>query len=63
MSKSEDKRIRNMNKMFGINQSVKETLNPLKEAWYFESFKDKLILIVILILAIWKAGELVWGLF
>lgn len=54
MSKSEEKRIRKMNKMFGINQTVAETINPLKAPWYFESALDKTILIIILILAVWK---------
>lgn len=62
-SKSEQKRINKMNKTFGINQIVKEQINPLKEPWYFETFKDKLILIIILILAVWKAINLLWLLF
>ena len=54
MSNAEEKRIRKMNKMFGINQIVTEKINPLKEPWYFESVLDKMILILILILAVWK---------
>ncbi len=63
MSKSEDKRIRKINKMFGINQIVQDQINPLKEPWYFESFLDKTVLIVGLVLAVWKIINLIGGLF
>jgi len=54
MSKSEEKRMRKMRKWAGIKNNQGETVNPLKEAWYFENIVDKTILIVILVLAIWK---------
>ena len=63
MSKSEEKRIRKMNKMFGINQTLQEQINPLKEAWYFEKWYEKVILILLMILGIWKAINLGVGLF
>ncbi|RLF58020.1 MAG: hypothetical protein DRN27_06480 [Thermoplasmata archaeon] len=63
MSKSEEKWIKKMNRALGINQQPKETINPLKEPWYFESAKDKIILLIVLILAVWKIFNLIGGLF
>lgn len=45
------------------NQKLAETINPLKEAWYFETILDKAMLITAVVLAVWKIIEIIGGFF
>jgi len=54
MSKSEEKRMRKMEKWAGIKSGNDNKINPLTAPWYFEDIVDKTVLILILILAVWK---------
>ena len=44
-------------------QLGKQAVDKLKLAWYFESFLDKLILVILATLGLWKFVEIVGGFF
>lgn len=60
MSRSEEKRQRMIQKFLGVKNNAGDKVNPLTAGWMFNSWYEKLILVVLMILGIWKLGGLIF---
>jgi len=62
MGKSAQKKLERMQEQMAQKFNVPKE-NPLSLPWVFEKWIEKLILIALMILGIWKLGGLIFGIF
>jgi len=56
MSRNQDLKQIKMNKAMGFKELMGDRLNPLTVGWCFDKWYEKIILLVLMALGVWKLG-------